>query len=146
MVLIQIDFFFSITDNCGDILDVIQLKELPAWADVTKIWFNPKNPLQKATFENVIEIRMILDDESFCVFDHSLEQIGPKMHNLEAVFLSIQSDARRNDFRYTYPLLQGLQKCSNLSDLFVSFNGGYGPKNLSSFMKQFSKRFPKIIR
>ena len=68
------------------------------------------------------------------------------MNNLETVFLSFESEARTNDFRYTYPLLQGLQKCPNLSDLIVSFKGGYGEKKLYSFMKRFSKRFTKIIR
>ena len=141
-------FLCSISDGCGDILNVIQIKELPGWADVTKIWFDPKNPQnppKNATFDSVIELRLILDDESHA-FDPSLEHIGPKMNNLETVFLSFQSEARTNDFRYTYPLLQGLQKCPNLSDLIVSFNGGHDSRNLYSFMKQFSKRFPKIIR
>ena len=143
----MIFFLCSISDGilAWDILNVIQLKELPGWADVTKIWFDPKNPQnppKNATFDSVIELRLILDDESHA-FDPSLEHIGPKMNNLETVFLSFQSEARTNDFRYTYPLLQGLQKCPNFSDLIVSFNEGY---KLSSFMKQFSKRFPKIIR
>ena len=143
----MIFFLCSISDRilAWDILNVIQLKELPGWADVTKIWFDPKNPQnppKNATFDSVIELRLILDDESHA-FDPSLEHIGPKMNNLETVFLSFQSEARTNDFRYTYPLLQGLQKCPNFSDLIVSFNEGY---KLSSFMKQFSKRFPKIIR
>ena len=141
--------FCSIDDGCGDILNVIQLKDLPDWADVTKIWFEPKspqNPPKNATFENVIELRIILDEERYYVFDPSLEHIGPKMNNLETVLLSFESEARTNDFRYTYPLLQGLQKCPNLSDLNVCFNGGHGRKKLCSFMKQVSKCFPKIIR
>ena len=141
--MICICLFCSIDDGCGDILNVIQLKELPDWADVTKVWFNPKNLLEKATFENVIELRIILDEERYYVFDPSLEHIGPKMNNLETVLLSFESEDRTNVFQYTYPLLQGLQKCFNLSDLIVSFNEGY---KLSSFMRQFSKRFPKIIR
>ena len=138
--------FCSIHDGCGDILNVIQLKDLPDWADVTKIWFDPKNPQnppKNATFENVIELRIILDEERYYVFDPSLEHIGPKMNNLETVLLSFESEATTNDFRYTYPLLQGLQKYPNFSNLIVSFNEGY---KLSSFMKQFSKRFPKTIR
>ena len=126
----------------------MELKELPAWADVTNIWFDPKNPQnppKNASFDSVVKLRIVLDDENH-VFDPSLEHIGPKMNNLETVFLSFESEARTNDFRYTYPLLQGLQKCPNLSDLIVSFNEGYGARKLYSFMKQFSKRFPKIIR
>ena len=126
----------------------MELKELPAWADVTNIWFDPKNPQNRpknATFESVVELRIILDDENH-VFDPSLAHIGPKMNNLETVFFSFESDARENDFRYTYPLLQGLQKCPNLTNLNVCFNGGHGRKKLCSFMKQVSKCFPKIIR
>ena len=141
-------FFCSINDNCGKIFDVMELKELPAWADVTNIWFDPKNPQKRpknATFDSAVELRIILDDEKH-VFDPLLEHIGPKMNNLETVFLSFESDARENDFRYTYPLLQGLQKCPNLTNLNVCFNGGHGRKKLCSFMKQVSKLFPKIIR
>ena len=130
--MIQNDFFlFSISDGCGDILNVIQLKELPGWVDVTKIWFDPKNPQnppKNATFDSVVELRIILDDGSH-VFDPSLEHIGPKMNNLETIFLSFESEAETNDFQYTYPLLQRLQKCPNLSDLIVSFNGGHDSRN-----------------
>ena len=126
----------------------MELKELPTWADVTNIWFdakNPQNPPENATFDSIVELRIILDDKNH-VLDPLLEHIGSKMNNLETVFLSFESKARSNDFRFTYPLLQGLQKCPNLLNLNVCFNGGHGAKKLCSFMKQFSKRFSKIIR
>ena len=92
----------------------MELKELPAWADVTNIWFDPKNPQnppKNASFDSVVELRIVLDDENH-VFDPSLEHIGPKMNNLETVFLSFESEARTNDFRYTNPSGSGLKTCS----------------------------------
>ena len=79
----MIFFLCSISDGCGDILNVIQLKELPGWADVTKIWFDPKNPQnppKNATFDSVVELRIILGDESHA-FDPSLDLICSLMLN-----------------------------------------------------------------
>ena len=93
-------------------------------------------------------MRIILDDENFdFIQDTALEHIGPKMKNLESIFVAFRSTFTAvTEFKHIYPLLRGLQRCRKLSELTVSFDDGYGAEKLWLFMNHFAATIPMIKR
>ena len=93
-------------------------------------------------------MRIILDDENFdFIQDTALEHIGPKMKNLESIFVAFRSTFTAvTEFKHIYPLLRGLQKCQKLSELTVSFDDGYGAEKLCLFINHFAATISMIQR
>ena len=93
----------------------IKSEELGSWGIVTKSWFNPKQPLNPATLENVVAIEIDLNKTQP---NFEIENTAQRMKNLEDLKIKCSS-ASRAIFEFNYSSFKNLKN--------VDFNIKYCP-------------------
>ena len=128
------DLRFVDYDYCKDLKKVISgyhtylpyIRELPEWASVQKVWFDPHNIPKRFVPENVISLAVRLASDNDYLQDKSLEGIGKQMTHLETLIISFSRSVQNQSFleysqNYYFPLLMGLLTGQNLKQLEIWF-------------------------
>merc|ERR1711962_374326 len=134
----------------------------PPWLKVSKICYNPKNPIDGIVGDQVIELTLALKDSYIKNYEklkadnieqylHGLDQTLSVMKNLES--LQIEWNLTElQDFQFLVPVFHGLGSCPNLKKIFVDFNASAKdyPRILLIQLKEFFEEFvthcPNILK
>ena len=131
---VHCDLRFVDYDYCKDLKKVISgyhtylpyIRELPEWASVQKVWFDPHNIPKRFVPENVISLAVRLASDYDYLQDKSLEGVGKQMTHLETLIISFSRSVQNQTFlefsqNYYIPLLMGLLTGQNLKQLEIWF-------------------------